>query len=196
VLAVTGAEAIYADMGHFGRAPIRRAWMLIAFPALTLNYLGQGALLIEDPRGAENPFYLLLPHWARCRWSSWRPRRPSSPRRRSSPARSRSRARRSARLPAAPAHPAHLPHEGQIYVPIVNWTLMAAVLVLVLAFERSENLAPPTASPSPARSRSRACCSSSVRRAQLGRLPWYLAVVAVFLLVVDLAFLGANLTKS
>ena len=65
MLAVTGAEAIYADMGHFGRAPIRRAWLLLAFPALTLNYLGQGALLIEDPSGAANPFYLLLPHWAR-----------------------------------------------------------------------------------------------------------------------------------
>jgi KUP system potassium uptake protein len=57
VLAVTGAEALYADMGHFGAAPIRRAWLLVAFPALTLNYLGQGALLAEDPAGIANPFY-------------------------------------------------------------------------------------------------------------------------------------------
>ena len=61
VLAVTGAEALYADMGHFGRAPIRRAWFLAVFPALMLNYLGQGSLLIETPAAADNPFYRLVP---------------------------------------------------------------------------------------------------------------------------------------
>src|SRR4051794_20774363 len=65
VLAITGAEALYADVGHFGRAPIRRAWFLVAFPALTLNYLGQGSLLLHSPRAIDNPFFLLFPHWSR-----------------------------------------------------------------------------------------------------------------------------------
>jgi KUP system potassium uptake protein len=64
VLAVTGAEALYADMGHFGRPPIRRAWFFVVFPALTLNYLAQGALILRDPKAVSNPFYLLLPGWA------------------------------------------------------------------------------------------------------------------------------------
>src|SRR5712671_2250947 len=64
VLAVTGAEALYADMGHFGRTPIRRAWLRFVFPCLLLNYFGQGALLLADPSAVQNPFYLLAPEWA------------------------------------------------------------------------------------------------------------------------------------
>src|SRR5579883_3344612 len=64
VLAVTGAEALYADMGHFGRSPIRRAWLRFVFPSLLLNYFGQGALLLAKPHAIENPFYLLAPGWA------------------------------------------------------------------------------------------------------------------------------------
>jgi KUP system potassium uptake protein len=63
-LTLTGAEAMYADMGHFGRLPIRLGWFTVVFPALALNYLGQGALLLADPRAIENPFYLLAPGWA------------------------------------------------------------------------------------------------------------------------------------
>src|SRR6202012_911127 len=65
VLAVTGAEALYADMGHFGRAPITRAWLLLVFPACILNYLGQGALILGHPASISNPFFLLAPGWAR-----------------------------------------------------------------------------------------------------------------------------------
>jgi KUP system potassium uptake protein len=65
VLVITGAEALYADMGHFGRAPIRRAWFFLVFPALTLNYLGQAALILHSPQSASNPFFLLLPSWSR-----------------------------------------------------------------------------------------------------------------------------------
>jgi KUP system potassium uptake protein len=64
VLAVTGAEALYADMGHFGRAPIRRAWFFLVFPSLTLNYLAQGALILRSPSAIANPFFLLVPGWA------------------------------------------------------------------------------------------------------------------------------------
>src|SRR5208283_3119107 len=64
VLAVTGAEALYADMGHFGVYPIRRAWLYFVFPALLINYFGQGALILRSPAALENPFYLSAPDWA------------------------------------------------------------------------------------------------------------------------------------
>ena len=63
-LSVTGAEALYADLGHFGRSPIRTAWLGLVLPALALNYLGQGAMLLAHPEGLENPFFLLYPSWA------------------------------------------------------------------------------------------------------------------------------------
>ena len=63
-LVVTGSEALYADLGHFGRRPIQAAWLFVALPALTLNYLGQGALVLADPKNIENPFFLLYPEWA------------------------------------------------------------------------------------------------------------------------------------
>ena len=64
VLALTGAEALYADMGHFGRKPISRAWFILVLPGLVLNYFGQGALILENPEAVRNPFYLLAPTWA------------------------------------------------------------------------------------------------------------------------------------
>ena len=63
-LVVTGAEALYADLGHFGQGPIRFAWLVIVLPALTINYLGQGALVLANPKSVENPFFLLYPDWA------------------------------------------------------------------------------------------------------------------------------------
>ncbi|OYX79524.1 MAG: potassium transporter Kup, partial [Bradyrhizobium sp. 35-63-5] len=63
-LVVTGSEALYADLGHFGRGPIRFAWLVVVLPALTINYLGQGALVLSDPKAIDNPFFLLFPHWA------------------------------------------------------------------------------------------------------------------------------------
>jgi KUP system potassium uptake protein len=74
VLVITGAEALYADMGHFGRGPIARAWFWVVFPALTLNYLGQAALILRDPAAIDNPFFRLFPSWARSyRWLCWLP---------------------------------------------------------------------------------------------------------------------------
>ena len=75
-LAVTGAEALYADMGHFGRRPIQAAWLFIVLPALVCNYLGQGALILNDPKAVENPFYLLAPGWGLCRSFFCRPPQP------------------------------------------------------------------------------------------------------------------------
>ena len=196
VLAVTGAEAIYADMGHFGRGPIRRAWMLVAFPALTLNYLGQGALLVEDPRGAANPFYLLLPHWARVPMI-FLATAATVIASQAVISGAYSVTRQMVRLGYLPR--LRIQHtsrqEGQIYVPLVNWTMMVAVLVLVLTFERSENLAAAYGIAVTGTITIAGFLFFAVRRAQLGRLPWYLAATAGFLLLVDLAFLGANLTK-
>jgi KUP system potassium uptake protein len=73
VLAVTGAEALYADMGHFGRKPIQRAWFAFVLPALVLNYFGQGALIMVDPEAAKNPFFHLGPDWRSIRSSHWPP---------------------------------------------------------------------------------------------------------------------------
>jgi KUP system potassium uptake protein len=81
-LAVTGGEALYTDLGHFGRKPIQWAWFCLVFPALTLNYLGQGAMVLADPSKLANPFYLLAPAGRCCRWWCWRRSPPSSPARR------------------------------------------------------------------------------------------------------------------
>ena len=78
VLAVTGVEALYADMGHFGKTPIRRAWVFFVMPALLLNYFGQGALILNDPAAIQNPFYLLAPEWGACRCCCLRRRLQSS----------------------------------------------------------------------------------------------------------------------
>lgn len=84
-LVVTGAEALYADMGHFGRRPIRLAWFILVLPALLLNYFGQGALLLRHPEEAAHPFYSLAPAWFLGPWCCWPPWRRSSPPRPSSP---------------------------------------------------------------------------------------------------------------
>jgi KUP system potassium uptake protein len=75
VLAVTGAEALHADMGHFGRLPITRGWLLLVFPACVLSYFGQGALVLDDPANVGSPFFLRVPGWGGRRWCCW-PQRP------------------------------------------------------------------------------------------------------------------------
>ena len=75
-LVVTGGEALYADLGHFGRKPIQIAWLRLVLPALLINYFGQGAKVLADPLAIENPFYRLVPEAFCCRWSCWQQRRP------------------------------------------------------------------------------------------------------------------------
>ena len=143
VLAVTGAEALYADMGHFGRRAISIAWLYAAFPCLMLNYLGQGALLLDQPAAAQNPFFLLAPGWARLplvilatlatviasqavisgAFSITR------------------QAVQLGFLPRLRILHTSASAAGQIYVPIVNWTLMVLVMLLVLGFGNSSSLA-------------------------------------------------------
>ena len=122
VLAVTGAEALYADRGHFGAAPIRLGWFAVALPALMLNYLGQGVLILHDPSTARNPFYLMAPDWAQypLLFLATAATIIAS---QAAISGSFSVARQAVRLGFLPRlairHPSKL--EGQIYVPIVNW---------------------------------------------------------------------------
>jgi KUP system potassium uptake protein len=143
VLAVTGAEALYADMGHFGRGPIRRAWLLVVFPACILNYLGQGALILGHPASISNPFFLLAPGWARLPMV-FLATVATVIASQAVISGAFSVAHQAARLGYLPRLRIQYTSEqtrGQIYVPWINWLLLVAVLTLVLAFRSSAALA-------------------------------------------------------
>ncbi|MDQ6619453.1 MAG: potassium transporter Kup [Pseudomonadota bacterium] len=143
VLAVTGTEALYADMGHFGRTPIRRAWLLFVMPALVLNYFGQGALVLADPAAVKNPFFLMAPSWSLFPLLLLA----------SAAAVIASQAvisgafsltRQAVQMGYSPRLKIHHTSEGQIgqiYVPFINGSLFVAVTLLVIAFRSSDNLA-------------------------------------------------------
>ncbi|MBV9929524.1 MAG: potassium transporter Kup [Alphaproteobacteria bacterium] len=143
VLAVTGAETLYADMSHFGRRPIRLAWLVVAFPTLMLNYLGQAALLLRAPAAVDSPFYLLAP-------PAWRfplvilATVATVIASQAVITGAYSVIRQAVQLGLFPRlrvlHTSDRA-EGQIYIPLVNWTLLATVALLVLAFQTSSNLA-------------------------------------------------------
>ncbi len=143
VLAITGAEALYADMGHFGRAPIRRAWFALVFPALTLNYLAQGALILRDPDSRSNPFFLLLPQWAQLPMVVLATAATViASQAVISGAYSMTRqALRLGFLPRLRIRQTSAAQEGQIYIPAVNWGLFAAVLLVTFTFRSSAALA-------------------------------------------------------
>ena len=142
-LAVTGAEALYADLGHFGKRPIQTAWLFIVLPSLALNYLGQGALVIADPKAIENPFFLMFPEWALIpmvalatvatviasqavitgAYSLTR------------------QAIQLGLLPRFEIRHTSEAHSGQIYIPRINMLLLVAVMLLVLMFRSSSALA-------------------------------------------------------
>ena len=143
VLAVTGTEALYADMGHFGKTPIRRAWVFFVMPALLLNYFGQGALILNDPAAIRNPFYLLAPDWGRVPLLILA----------TAAAIIASQAVISGAfsLTRAAIQMGYCPRLtilhtseraiGQIYVPFINWMLLIAIIALVIGFRNSDNLA-------------------------------------------------------
>jgi KUP system potassium uptake protein len=143
VLAITGAEALYADMGHFGRPPIRRAWFAVVFPALTINYLGQGALILHQPAAVGNPFFLLVPSWGRIPMVVLATMATViASQAVISGAFSVSRqAVRLGFLPHLTVRQTSTRESGQIYVPAVNWLLFAAVLVVMFGFRSSSRLA-------------------------------------------------------
>ena len=197
VLVITGGEALYADMGHFGRRPIRLAWLSIAMPALLLNYFGQGALLLEDPSAARNPFYLLAPSWflypatvvatlaavvaSQALISG-----------------AFSLTRQAVQLGYCPRvtirHTSHS-EIGQIYVPEVNWAIAIACIALVLGFRTSSNLAGAYGIAVTGTMATTTVLFHRVMRDQW-KWSWPLAwTLTTLFMTVDLAFLFANVTK-
>jgi KUP system potassium uptake protein len=143
VLAITGGEALYADMGHFGRTPIRLGWFTFVLPALVLNYFGQGALLLQNPAAIENPFYLLAPAWALVPMV-FLATAATVIASQAVISGAFSVAHQSVQmgfLPRMPIIQTSGLARGQIYVPLTNWTLYVAVIYLVFAFQSSSNLA-------------------------------------------------------
>ncbi|MNZ75039.1 potassium transport protein Kup [compost metagenome] len=143
VLAVTGAEALYADMGHFGRQPITRAWLLLVLPGLVLNYFGQGALLLDNPEAARNPFYLLAPTWALLPMVALATLATiiASQAVISGAFSLTHQAIQLGYVPRMQIQHTSSAEQGQIYIGVVNWALMAGVVLLVLGFETSGALA-------------------------------------------------------
>ena len=143
VLAVTGGEALYADMGHFGAKPIRLAWYGCVLPALTLNYLGQGALLLSNPSAISNPFFLLFPSWALYAAVGLATVATviASQAVISGVFSVTKQAIQLGFLPRMQIKHTSDRKIGQIYIPFVNWTLLAAVVMAVLGFGSSSNLA-------------------------------------------------------
>ncbi|MFZ5503134.1 MAG: potassium transporter Kup [Pseudomonadota bacterium] len=143
VLAVTGGEALYTDMGHFGKFPIRVTWFSFVLPALVLNYFGQGALLLQDAHAIENPFYLLAPVWALLPMILLATAATiiASQAVISGAFSVANQSVQMGLLPRMEIRQTSDKAQGQIYVPFTNWTLYLAVLFLVLTFQSSSNLA-------------------------------------------------------
>lgn len=143
VLAVTGGEALYTDMGHFGKFPIRLSWFSFVLPALVLNYFGQGALLLHNPQAIENPFFLLAPAWALVPMVLLATAATviASQAVISGAFSVASQSVQMGFLPRMEIRQTSDKAHGQIYVPLTNWTLYVAVIYLVLTFQSSSNLA-------------------------------------------------------
>jgi KUP system potassium uptake protein len=197
VLAVTGAEALYADMGHFGRPPIRRAWFFLVFPALTLQYLGQGALITEDPATISNPFFLTFPDWSRIpmvvlatfatviasqavisgAFSVTR------------------QAVSLGFLPRLTIRHTSRREAGQVYVPAVNWGICVAVAALVVGFGSSTGLASAYGIAVTGTLAIDTILFFFVVRVLWKKPLWLILAGAAGFLTVELAFFSANLTK-
>ncbi|TCO62131.1 potassium transporter Kup [Actinocrispum wychmicini] len=197
VLAVTGAEALYADMGHFGRRAITRAWLVLVFPACVLSYLGQGALILADPANISSPFFLLVPEWGRVPMILLATAATVI----ASQAvitGAYSVAHQAAQLGYLPRlRVAHTSEStvGQIYVPWINWLLMVSVLTLVFAFRSSTALAFAFGMAVTGTITITTLLFFYVARAKWGTPRWVIGIGATVLLVVDLLFVAANMTK-
>ncbi|MBK5218505.1 MAG: potassium transporter Kup [Thermoleophilia bacterium] len=198
VLAVTGAEALYADMGHFGRSPITRAWLLLVFPACILNYMGQGALILGDPAAnISSPFFLLVPDWGRVPMVLLATAATVI----ASQAvitGAFSVARQAVQLGYLPRlRIAQTSEEtvGQIYVPWINWVLMVSVLTLVFAFQTSSALAFAFGMAVTGTITITTLLFFYIVRHQWGKPLWLVVIGGGAFLVVDFFFLAANLTK-
>ena len=198
VLAVTGAEALYADMGHFGRAPITRAWLLLVFPACILSYMGQGALVLDNP--AENissPFFLLVPEWGQ--WPmvflATAATVIASQAVITGAFSVASQAMQLGYLPRLRIVHTSEETAGQIYVPWINWLLLVSVLTLVFTFETSSALAFAFGMAVTGTITITTLLFFYIVRHQWRTPLWLVVLGGGALLTVDLLFLAANLTK-
>ncbi len=197
VLSITGAEALYADMGHFGRSPIRRAWFWLVFPCLTLNYLGQGALILNNPATTSNPFYLLAPRWAAFPLVVLATAATViASQAVISGAFSVSRqAERLGYLPRLTVRHTSTVEGGQIYVPVVNWVLYGGVITLLLAFQSSERLATAYGLAVTGTFLLTTTIFLITAQARWAWTWWQLSLAGLGFGALELAFFAANLTK-
>jgi KUP system potassium uptake protein len=196
-LSVTGGEALYADMGHFGKAPIRLGWICVVMPALVLNYFGQGAMLMENPAAISNPFYLMAPSW-----SLW----PlvllataatviASQAVISGVFSVTTQAVSLGLLPRLRVLHSSADNVGQIYVPTMNWILMFAALALVMGFGSSASLAGAYGLAVSGAMTIVTPLTLSLIKSRTGRDSRALRTGLSLLFIIDIAFLMANLTK-
>jgi len=196
-LTVTGAEALYADMGHFGSKPIRAAWLIVVMPSLILNYLGQGALLLSHPEKLENPFFLLYPEWALLPMVLLATVATiiASQAVISGAFSLTHQAMQLGLLPRMEMRRTSETEKGQIYIPRINWLLLAAVLYIVFAFKSSSALASAYGVA--------VTCTMVITSVMAFFVMWkcwqwkvsFAGAVIVPFLAVDLIFLMANLLK-
>ena len=197
VLAITGVEALYADMGHFGRGPISRAWLLIVFPACILSYLGQGALILHDHAAVAAPFFRLMPHGGLIPLVILATVATviASQAVISGAFSIAHQAAQLGYLPRLRVVHTSASQYGQVYVPMINWILLVAVLALVLVFRSSTSLAFAFGMAVTGTIAITTVLFFVLVRHRWNRPLWLAVGGAALLLSVDLAFFGANITK-
>ena len=197
VLAVTGTEALYADMGHFGRKPIQLAWLVLVLPALALNYFGQGALLLADATAIENPFYRLAPDWALYPLVVLATIATviASQAVISGAFSMTQQAMQMGYSPRMQVRHTSAKEMGQIYLPGINWSLLIAVIALVLGFRSSTNLAAAYGIAVTGTMAITSILAFCVARWLWGWSFWRAAFGALPFLIIDFVFFAANAVK-
>jgi KUP system potassium uptake protein len=196
-LVVTGGEALYADMGHFGKKPIRAAWYVVVLPALLLNYFGQGALLIRDPSAVENPFFRMVPGWALYPVVVVATAAAviASQALITGAFSLTMQAVQLGYIPRVEIQHTSRRERGQIYIPSVNWVLMFACIGLTLGFQRSTNVAAAYGVAVTTTMVVTTLLLFTVERERWKWPIWATLGFTGFFLAIDLAFWGANIVK-
>jgi KUP system potassium uptake protein len=197
VLCVTGAEALYADLGHFGKRPIRLAWFSVVMPCLTLNYFGQGALLLEDPSAVKNPFFNMAPEWLLLPLVIMATMATviASQALITGAFSVTKQAIQLGYLPRLKVQHTSVKHTGQIYMPFVNWSLFTAIVLAVVMFKSSSNLAAAYGIAVTLDMLITTVLTFFVIRYSWKYPLWLCALATGFFFVVDLAFFSSNLLK-
>ena len=197
VLVVTGVEALYLDMGHFGKSPVRLAWLFCVLPSLLINYFGQGALLLADPEAIKNPFYLMVPEWALWPMVGLATAATviASQAVISGAFSLANQAILLGFLPRMSIRHTSDNERGQIYMPFINWSLLAMVLFTVIEFRESGNLAAAYGISVTTTMLITTILLSIVMRKEWHLNPILIVCLIIGFLALDLAFWTANLIK-